>query len=254
MEIPETFRLLDEVRTVRFRRLWVPTRGLYHKLEDRDLRQAQEAVCQMAMNDGWTEQWEIPYLVLEHFMSEAWIYWCSTSTTSSTSSDGTWQQWCGLQDDSTSASTTSNTNTIWSYWTATYPPPEVSEEQRIEQEATHNRLVAERQERENKAHEEKKAADVKAIALLRSQLNEEQLANYDLDGSFVVVAGRNNYRLKGASVHELDKNGQPIASLCIHPSWNQNIPMADSVLAKKLLLDADPKEFVKIANRSRMRV
>lgn len=249
----------------RFRRIWVPTKGPYNMIEERELRIVQEHINAQAQADGWTAQWQLDDLVLEHFMSEAWLYWCSTSGTEGTSANTSWQQWCGI-DSSTNDEFTSN-NTIsagtsdfaWKQWTAVYPPPErievpaQTEEQRAEFEANRNRIEAERVAEQTEAAKEKKEADRKAVELLRSQLNKEQMANYDLDGSFVVVAGRKKYRLKGAGVDELDKNGHKIATHCIHPSYKDNIPMADTILAKKLLLDADPKEFCKIANRASVR-
>ena len=205
-------------------------------------------------------------------MSEAWRYWCSTSGTSdSSTTNETWQQWCGMTDSSADngnniTSGTATTEYIWTQWVAPYPPPErlqttvqtVEDVQAVrvrheEFEANRNRIDAERVAEETERRKVKKAADKKAIELLRSQLNEEQLANYDLDGSFVVVAGRKRYRLKGAGVDELNKKDERVATLCIHPSYKDNIPMADTILAKKLLLDADPKEFCKIANRALVR-
>jgi hypothetical protein len=257
---------MREQSVTRFRRIWVPTRGPYDLIEPREMEIVSQQVNKQAIADGWTFQWQLDDIVLEHFMSEAWQYWCTTSGTSTTSANQTWEQWCGMDSGATNNEATSNDSTtgsnseyVWTRWIAQYPPPERidvsdtpvrTEEQRAEFEANRNRIEAERVAKYTEAAKEKKEADRRAIELLRSQLNEEQLANYDLDGSFVVVAGRKRYRLKGAGVDELDKNDKRIATHCIHPSYKDNIPMADTVLAKKLLLDADPKEFLRIANRA----
>lgn len=242
----------------RFRRVWVPTKGPYDQITPRELDIVRERINKQAVADGWTFEWQLDDIVLEHFMAEAWQYWCSVTASSSTSSNVSWEQWCGLDSTSgTPGNTTAGTTTyIWRQWTAEYPPPErievpaQTEEQRAEFEANRNRIEAERRAKALEGQKEKKAADKRAIELLRSQLNEEQLANYDLDGSFVVVASQKRYRLKGAGVDELDKNDKRIATHCIHSSYRDNIPMADILLAKKLLLDADPKEFLRIANRA----
>ena len=47
---------------------------------------------------------------------------------------------------------------------------------------------------------------------------------------------------------ELDAKGNRIASYCIHP--HDRVPHADNVLAQKLMLEADPAEFRRIANRT----
>ncbi len=117
------------------------------------------------------------------------------------------------------------------------------------------RLILETYEAEQKA---KAAAAIeaerRATELLLDHLDAQQIADFKRARRFVVHSrdGERAYRIqygKQGNVYLLDKDRRtPVASYCIHPDINC-CPTEDVMLAQKLLLEADEKEFLRIANR-----
>ncbi len=236
-----------------FIREWVPTEGPWQMMEAYQIKEAQNGVRKMAKRDGWSSTWSIPHEVMEHFMAEIWMHWCdSTIASSTTTTNDSWVQWCTGTDNSgrdmTGSATTNGTasGTVWQSWVGPVDPPEVDEQVRADWE----KEAEARKERDEEARKKREQANKQATELLRSQLDEEQLADYDLNGGFTVVANKKKYRIRGAETLELDKDDKKVASFCIHASWREPIPMPDQMLAKKLMLDANPKEFLRVANRT----
>lgn len=95
-----------------------------------------------------------------------------------------------------------------------------------------------------------KPAEDRAEVLLRSLLSPEQRSAYDLHKHFDVRAQSGRiYRLHRGpvrNVHVLDHGGQGIRGYCIHP--RETVPVADVLVAQKLMLEADEQEFLRIAN------
>jgi hypothetical protein len=102
---------------------------------------------------------------------------------------------------------------------------------------------------------EKAAAEGRADALLKCLLAADQRAQYDREQAFEVLTCREGrtrrYRLRrgfAGNVYLLDESGREIEKFCIHTS--QDIPVADNLIAQKLLLEGDEEAFLRIANRS----
>lgn len=99
-------------------------------------------------------------------------------------------------------------------------------------------------------------ANVCAEKLLKSLLSSDQRRQYEADRTFEVIttkSGRNARRYKvthgwAGNVFLLDENGREVERLCIHP--DAQVPVADNLVAQKLLLESDEAEFRRIANRS----
>lgn len=101
---------------------------------------------------------------------------------------------------------------------------------------------------EEKRRIEREAAKVSATALLRSQLDKEQLEQFERDGHFDVKIADRVYRITpGRKVHALHEKQKP--HLCIAPQYAYELPNEDVALAQKLLLEANEKEFLKTAIR-----
>jgi hypothetical protein len=99
---------------------------------------------------------------------------------------------------------------------------------------------------------ERLAADVRGLELLRSWLSPEQRRQYDQRGSFEVVGSDtgNRYRIcKGDifNVEELDDRGVQVRAWCIR---GNGVPIGDISLAQKIALEAFESEDLRIANRS----
>lgn len=103
-------------------------------------------------------------------------------------------------------------------------------------------------------------ADKRAAALLLANLTAEQAEDYRRTQSFVVVQPlqfgrparryRITFRLAG-NVYLLDDEGLDVERYCIHAQ--EPIPVADNMLAQKLMLEADEEQFLRVANRTRLR-
>lgn len=179
-----------------------------------------------------------------------WGQWCEDEYSISTATGDCWGHWT----TATAASTTTATM-VWRMWSSEttqvryvpYTPPAPTQ---AELDVQRRRA----DEWKKKAEEEKKlreAAEKRATELLLQCLNAEQRASFKKDGRFKVVAGDGaafeiEYGSHG-NVKELDKKGNRVAAWCANvPS---NLPFGDNVLAQKLLLETNPKEFRRIANR-----
>jgi hypothetical protein len=92
--------------------------------------------------------------------------------------------------------------------------------------------------------------ETRSRELLLSKLTPEQRDTFDKNNWFVVVGGKTKtlYRVEG---HTLVANIVVLVAavhrLCGH--CNRSLPMADQLLAQKLMLEYDEEEFLKIANR-----
>lgn len=121
----------------------------------------------------------------------------------------------------------------------------VSEEERARQLL----LEQQRREREQREREQRATAIEKADKLLVSVLSDvqkQQLKQHD----WFLVKGQNGqiYRIrKGRSVNVdlLDKEGKVIETLCAYPTGG--VPDGDAMVAQKLMLECDQKDFLRVA-------
>jgi hypothetical protein len=186
-----------------------------------------------------------------------------TTGTSASSNDIVWGTWV----DCTSSSSTTSGGTVWENWTSgtsgtsgniTYkapsrlvPPPETEEQRQA-------RLIRERQREEEleRARLEREEAQCKAEELLQENLDREQLGQFERTKWFFVIGqSGKRYRIRhgwAGNVDELNDEGAVVAKYCIHPQ--QHVPIADSMLIQKLMLEADEQRFVQIANKTTLRV
>lgn len=187
-----------------------------------------------------------------------WIRWFSNNTTSSTA-DPTWGLWVAGEP-----TTATNTSTgVWIRWCNTstvqqYGPvrqatvsPEELERRRREQEA-----IAEKHRKEFEERQRKEAAAKKrAERLLKRHLDSEQLRQYAKNKTFRVVGGDGaSYEVRpnwSGHVERLNSKGEPVERYCIHP--DSLVPIPDNQLIAKLMLEAEPERFKRIANRTRLR-
>lgn len=89
----------------------------------------------------------------------------------------------------------------------------------------------------------------KAKRLLYSMLTDYQKRMYRKHRYFHVISQTGKkYRLKHGDTMNvyLIEGDKPVKKYCIHPT---NVPVEDTLLAQKLLLETDEKAFLKIANK-----
>lgn len=190
--------------------------------------------------------------------SYTWTQWVTTSSaTTSSSNDGIWSYWTTTGTDYAGTSTTSSTWTTWVsnarpepiVYSQPYRPRELTPEQKEAQRqaAEQARLESERRQREQE--EAKKRAE----DLLVGCLTLAQRRQLKKRGSFVVKAqSGQHYRVRrGHTVEELDKAGKPAATHCIHT--RDYVPDFDTMLVQKLMLEANEDEFLRVANRTPVR-
>lgn len=179
----------------------------------------------------------------------------STTSIEITTQEGAWQQWVSCDAATTSANDTSVTvasDQVWGVWIAdgdriTFRYEEPTQEE-LEARAERQRI---QEEQRLEAKRLKEVADQKALDLLMRFLEDEQLQQLESEGAFVVKTKEREYRIeKGwqGNVKELNKDGEAIASWCIHPS--KKVPHQDNMLAQKFLLETNEDDFRRIANRT----
>ena len=184
------------------------------------------------------------------------------SATSASTSDCVWSMWVDTSNATSATTISSSSDEIWISWTdgtsagniipQSYSPPPETEEQ---QQARLEREQRFREEREA-AQRERETAKCKAEELLRDSLNAEQLEQFDKTEWFFVIGQSGKcYRIRHGwigNVDELDQDDMVVAEYCIHPQIQ--VPVEDSMLVQKLMLEADESRFMEIANKTTHRV
>ncbi|OPZ36595.1 MAG: hypothetical protein BWY99_02008 [Synergistetes bacterium ADurb.BinA166] len=201
----------------------------------------------------------------------AWNSYLSTSastlvtltTTDGTTNDRTWSAWnrhYTLYSSSTAATATTVTlDDPWGYWNreltvrtgavlraAPAPPrniPSAEDRERWAAEAEQARIRIEAVERDRVSAKEK------AEVLLLRHLSPEQRDDLKSKGCFFVEVDGVKYKINRGShgnVHMLGEGDRSKRSFCIQPT--KGCPDGDAMLAQKLLLEADPEEFWRLAN------
>lgn len=179
----------------------------------------------------------------------AWTGWIidSTTTTSTSVTACEWYTWC---DDST---TTSGSNDTWPTWNYGGYVPYVKPRELTADELAAREERRKRQEEEAKQREAARlAAEQRAAALLVAHLDEEQRRTYEADRHFFVISADGerfeiDCRARHRNVYLLNDAGKRIEGFCIYQTGPT--PLADNHLAQKLMLEAAPQEFKRIANR-----
>jgi hypothetical protein len=170
-----------------------------------------------------------------------WYYADVANTTSASTLDWTYTT-------SSSASTAD-----WGY--ATWPtmtiqwvnPAETADQRRVREE----RVTAERA-RAVQERAERLVADRRAEQLLVRHLTPEQRRTLRRNRWFV-IEGQSGRRYQiGTAQHAgnirlLGDDGEPVEQLCCHPRTGE-VPLYDSILTQKLMLEGDEETFRRIAN------
>lgn len=196
-------------------------------------------------------------------------YWVSSpiATTGTTGGISTWIT------TSTTATTTPSlyeptTRSWYSEWTAYDVAPRLSdlyekairehdtqEATRIQARIDANRIAHE--ETQRAADEEKTRRDLaktRARELLLQHLTPAQQETYRRNDWFIVEGGRSKtkYKINGshltANIDVLDNQNKRTHRLCGHAPAHK-IPIADNLLAQKLMLEFAENDFLRIANR-----
>lgn len=173
----------------------------------------------------------------------------NTFTTESNTSGDPWSAWTINTGTSTSMSgaawTTWNTGVM--YFAREYillTPEQVAQ--------AVGRAAAKAEEREKK----RLASEARAKELLMLALDHLQRKDLEARGAFrLEVLSRDGAtrryeitRGRAGNVYEIDAKGKRIAKFCAHPAVD--CPDQDTMLAQKLMLEADEEAFLAVANRS----
>lgn len=186
----------------------------------------------------------------------------TTSTMTVTYDNGAaWNQWVGtstatmyIVPGSLRVTPLAATTILTNGWVVEPTRPENSySEEEMAAFAEADRLARE-QRREHREQIALRAeeAQKKAEVLLRSQLTEEQIAELNVSNRFHVTSSRGRRycinRGRAGNVSRMDDDGRFV--FCIHDYVG--LPESDTMLAQKLLLEADEERFLQIANRTRL--
>ena len=98
----------------------------------------------------------------------------------------------------------------------------------------------------------RRAAEERAVVLLKQWLSTAQLAQYEKHGYFELTGGHSGkrYRIRPTrqmNVDELDEHGLRKVSYCFGPEGE--LPIGDVMLAQKIALENDEQTAIALANR-----
>lgn len=190
-----------------------------------------------------------------------WQSWASTNATTmgtqliQTATTATiWTNWNQTYAIGTTSATMTLPVITWANWNSTY-------EETAEQRAAREVLLAEGRERAARAKAEREAARKRSEELLEFVLTDEQMADYRERGFFEVVSSKGRrwrIRARGqaGNVDLMPETGnERDATYCIHPRYSDGgVPDPDAHLAQALMLATDEDEFLRVANRSWVRL
>lgn len=191
-----------------------------------------------------------------------WGYWTTSSTTtiSNVVYYNNYQVWTDWNANSTGYGTSTNLSTSpWGYWVVgtpyvdviSEPTPEEVEAARVAWRDAEALRVAAALVRVAEEAE----ARIRAEALLLDHLTPDQRDEYRRDGRFHLLVGERRYRItrgRSGNVRLIEERAGAeveVESYCIHPE--ALVPDEDTMLAQKLLLEADEAAFRRIANITR---
>lgn len=175
-----------------------------------------------------------------------WNTYGSTTTSSASSNEVVWITWQDAIEQEVAeeaAITYRRTGRVIHTSPLPTPTPEEQRAQRAQQEIN-------RQWQQVLAEElrlEKEAAEQTAKELLLDLIGEEQLKVYEETGRLFVKGRKYDYIIhKGSGVDRIEKN--KVVDLCIHLKERYSMPETDNVVALKLMIEGDEKQFNKVAN------
>jgi hypothetical protein len=187
---------------------------------------------------------------------EPWPFWTTATNTNvltATTSSATWTYWTTTTGTATSAATSYQTaSSVWTGWNnVTTAAPTTVRVRRVAPQFTEEQLEAQRV-----ANEAAAAASERADRLLQEILDDEQKAEWQRSRRFTVRVGdgKKGFRTfrvshgKVGNITEVNEHGRPLAKYCVHLYGPE--PPEDTLVAQKLLLETDIKEFERLANRS----
>lgn len=132
-----------------------------------------------------------------------------------------------------------------------FRPVEMTGEERRARE----RIIVEQQRRILLEHAEYEKALQKANDLLMTFLNDEQRKTYQREQFFDLTSqSGKRFRITygySLNVYKLNKWGEYEICYCVVPD-GENIPIPDQMLAQKLMLEHQEKEFIRVSNHHRV--
>ncbi len=195
--------------------------------------------------------------------STAWID--ETSSTTGTASAKIWTAWNRTYVVSTTINETSGCNACttlrvdpWVAWNRTYSATSSITDgvvvRPVETPEQAQRRIADRA-RWIQLEGERALARDRAKRILQENLTAAQRDELAQKGHFTLTLfegdQRRLYRIKqgrSRNVQQVDDNGRVLKTLCAHPAIN--CPDEDTMLAQKLMLETQEREFLRIANHS----
>lgn len=195
---------------------------------------------------------------------QVWQSWVTTSTTmmqyvstgATTTIWANWNQAWAVTNSNVTGSCTTMTQPVitWANWNTTW-------EETAEQRAAREVREAEAVRRQDEAQAERRAALKRSEELLEFVLTDEQMADYRERGYFEVTSSKGRrwrIRARGqaGNVDLMPEQGnERDATYCIHPRYGDGgVPDPDAHLAQALMLATDEDEFLRVANRSWVRL
>lgn len=197
-----------------------------------------------------------------------WHGWAlDRSSTSATSANDVWVTWSG--DTGAAASqTTAGSSDTWVTWVGASagtsinginvqghePHRETDEEREAREERARqsDRQAKIRLEVARKEKTDREVARKKAEALLQESLDLKQREQFDKTRWFYVIGqSGKRYRIRHGWIGNIDEIGEKdmvVAGYCIHPQIQ--VPIEDSMLIQKLMLEGDEQRFLEIANKT----
>lgn len=184
-----------------------------------------------------------------------WRDWNTNYTVTGTNINATWDYW---NSTGTATSAATFANAVWTSWSApvviryTTAIPSVQAELSPEQREADERAIAAEREQDLRERLEREAAKTKATRLLVANLGPTQRRTFKRERYFVVRSrSGKRYRVNyGAAqnIKLLDNKGTVLKTYCIHP--REIVPVEDTMLAQKLMIQHDEEAFLRIANVS----
>jgi hypothetical protein len=198
--------------------------------------------------------------------NDPFYYWVSSSGTTSTATptSDVWYEW--HTTDTTSGITSTSlihSDAIWESWHTgdnykveyTARPyisnivtsPKLTSEEKRARAAQRDINKMWRDLRIQEEEERKEKAELTAQELLLDLIGEKELAYYRETGRLLVKGRKYDYVIKKAGgVYQVEKD--KVIDLCIHLKEKYKYPDTDNVIGLMLMLKANEREFLKIAN------
>jgi hypothetical protein len=185
----------------------------------------------------------------------------SNSSTSASTCNHVWKVWSGTGDYSSTGTCGAS---AWVEWNRAYIhnvmiSATLSAEQqparrshRVQMSAEERQLHEQYERDTERKYQEERAAriaaEVKAELLLQRLLTAEQRETLEKKNHFYLYSGGRKFRIdrgQTGNVKLVDEKDRVVQSYCIHPA---GVPDADAMAAQKLMLEADPETFERVAN------